>query len=580
MKKMLQHMQKKTDKKGLVALTVAVVIAICIGLTGYTSDKRSFEIVKNLDIFYSVFKELNVHFVDEPEPEKLIRTAIDEMLKTLDPYTVYIPEEDMEDFRFMTTGEYGGVGAIISVSDTCYIMVRELYKDCPADQIGLQPGDYIVEIDGKSVKGFKTSEVSDLLRGTPETDVHIKILRPGNPKAFERVAKRRKIQVNPVSYYGMLDATTGFISLSNFTQNCSVEVENAFKELKEMGAQKMILDLRSNPGGLLNEAISIVNLFVPQGSTVLKTKGRASFMDKRYNAPRQPIDTVMPLAVLINRSSASASEIVAGALQDLDRAVIIGQRSFGKGLVQSTREVEYGGSLKLTSAKYYIPSGRCIQALDYSHRDKDGAVGHIPDSLISEFRTKIGRIVYDGGGVSPDIYIENERYSNIAMALVSSDVIFHYAVKYRIAHPTIDKAETFRLTDADYADFCSYVENYPKFTYRNKSSDALEKLVSAAKADKYYDGNVEIFDSLRDVLQPVLSKDLELSKASITKLIEDEILTSFYYSRGQIPHALKDDRSSLTAIEVLSDEGKYRGLLDGTVPSHAGDKREVNKERD
>ncbi len=570
---------KKLERKHIFAvLTVVAVAIIGIGLSSSSSDKRNFEMVKNLDIFFSVFKELNVHYVDDPDPEKLIRTAIDEMLKTLDPYTVYIPEEDMDDFRFMTTGEYGGVGAIISMSDTCYVMVRELYKDYPADEIGLRPGDYFIEIDGKSVKDFKTDQVSDLLRGTPETEVKVKIMRPGEAKPFEKTAVRRKIQINPVTYYGMLDEETGYIALSNFTQNCTEEVEKSFQELKKNGAKKMILDLRSNPGGLLGEAISIVNLFVPQGSTVLSTKGRASFMDKRYTAPRLPIDTVMPMVVMINRSSASASEIVAGALQDLDRAVIVGQRSFGKGLVQSTRDVEHNGSLKLTTAKYYIPSGRCIQALDYSHRDKDGAVGYVPDSLISEFKTKIGRTVYDGGGVSPDIYIEPTKYSNISLALIASDVVFHYAVNYRINHPTIAPAEEFNLTDADYDDFCKYVESYPSFTYRNKSSDALEKLISAAKADKYYDENTALFDNLDEVLKPELKKDLELSRESIKELIEDDILISYYYSKGQIPHALQTDSATLVAISTLKDMDKYNGLLDGTVPSHAGDKREVNKD--
>ncbi|MBP5366495.1 MAG: S41 family peptidase [Bacteroidales bacterium] len=552
--------------------------AMVFSTLSFTNDKRNFEVIKNLDIFYSLFKELNNYYVDEINPEKLIRTAIDEMLKSLDPYTNYIPEEDMDDFKFMTTGEYGGIGAIISRSDTCYIMVREIYKGMPADKIGLRPGDYFVEINGKSVKDFKVDQVSNQLRGKPGEEVKLTIWRPGQPKFFGTVAKREKIQINPVSYYGMVDATTGYISLSNFTQDCSSEVKKAFLELKQKrGAKKMILDLRGNPGGLLDEAIRTVNMFVPRGSEVLSTKGKIKSYDKVYRATREPVDTEMPLVVLISRGSASASEIVAGALQDLDRAVIIGQRSFGKGLVQSTRELDYKSALKMTTAKYYIPSGRCIQALDYSHRDKDGAVGYVPDSLIHEFKTKVGRTVFDGGGVSPDIKIDLDKYSNITASLVSNDVIFRYAVDYRIRHASIADADNFKITDADYDDFCNFVANQKSFTYKNQSSEALKKLVTAAKADKYYDDNKADFDRLEKSLEPKLEKDLATSKEDIVEFIEDEILTSYYYRGGSSAHALKSDKNVECAIATLNDMDKYRGLLNGSVPSHAGDKRISNE---
>ncbi len=311
---------------------------------------------------------------------------------------------------------------------------------------------------------------------------------------------------------------------------------------------------------------------------MLTTRGRFVNLEKRYSTTSEPVDTLMPLVTLINRASASASEIVAGALQDLDRAVIIGQRSFGKGLVQSTREVSYGGGLKLTTAKYYIPSGRCIQALDYSNRDKDGAVGYVPDSLISEFKTAGGRTVFDGGGVSPDINITGEKYANVTLALLASDAIFHYAVKYRNAHESIASAEKFAITDADYADFCSFVANdYPKFSYKNRSSDAFERLTTAAKSDQYYEENKDLFEQLGQALKPVLSKDLKNSEDDIRELIEDEILISYYYSKGQVPHALKTDSTVIRAVELFNDEVRYNGLLDGSVPSHAGDKRTANK---
>lgn len=561
-----------------IAIVSAIIATLSIGLLSFSNDKRNFEIIKNLDIFYSLFKELNNYYVDDIEPDKLVKTAIDEMLKSLDPYTNYIPEEDMDDFKFMTTGEYGGVGALISRSDTNYIMVREIYQGMPADKSGLLPGDYFVEINGIDAKGFKVNEVSEKLRGKPGETVKAKIWRPGNEKHFDVNIVREKIQINPVQYYGMVDKEIGYISLSSFTQDCSAEVRKAFEDLKKnKGAKKIILDLRGNPGGLLDEALKIVNMFVPRGSEELSTKGKIKMYDKTYKATHEPLDTITPLVVLISRGSASASEIVSGALQDLDRAVIIGQRSFGKGLVQSTRELDYNSALKLTTAKYYIPSGRCIQALDYSHRDKDGAVGYVPDSLISEFKTKGGRTVFDGGGVSPDIKVNPDKISNITIALVSSDILFHYAVEYRLKHPTIAPAETFAITDNDYADFCKYISESKTFTYKNRSTEQLKKLIEAAKADKYYDDNKAEFDNIEKILEPKLDKDLASSRADIQDFIETEILTSYYYRGGATVHALKTDKDVECAIQTLNDMKRYNGLLNGSVPSHAGDKRMSNE---
>ena len=554
---------------GVVAIgTVATLIY------GFGSDKRNFEIIKNLDIFYSVFKELNTYYVDETDPKKLVKTAIDEMLESLDPYTNYIPEEEMEDFKFMTTGEYGGVGSIISMSDTCYVMFREVYQDMPADRAGIHNGDYIVEINGKDAKGFKVSDVSDQLRGEPGTDAKVKIWRPGEPKLIDKTIRREKVAINPVSFYGMLDGETGYIDMNNFTQDCAKEVKKALNDLKtNYGAKKLILDLRDNPGGLLDEAISMVSLFVPKGSEVLKTKGKISMYDKTYKTTSEPVDTEIPIVVLVSRRSASASEIVAGALQDLDRAVIVGQRTFGKGLVQSTREISYKGGLKLTTAKYYIPSGRCIQAIDYSHRDKDGAVGLVPDSLISEFKTAHGRTVYDGGGVSPDVHVTLPNIANITYALVANDLIFRYCVNYRAKHPTIAPASEYKLTDAEYNEFCDFVSSQPKFTYKSETNEELKKLVKAAQRDSYYESNKQLFDDMAKALEPNLKKDLELAKEEVVELIESEMLIDYYYHRGAALHSLMADPEVKSALETINSDTQYSGLLDGSVASHAGDKR-------
>lgn len=564
-------------KKVLATAGCTVAIGTVATLIyGFGSDKRNFEIIKNLDIFYSVFKELNTYYVDETDPKKLVKKAIDEMLGSLDPYTNYIPEEEMEDFRFITTGEYGGVGSIISMSDTCYVMFREVYQGMPADRAGVHNGDYIVEINGKDAKNFKVSDISEQLRGEPGTNAVVKIWRTGEKKLIEKTIKREKVAINPVSYYGMLDAETGYIDMNNFTQDCAKEVKTALVDLKKNhGAKKLVLDLRENPGGLLDEAIKMVSLFVPKGSEVLSTKGKIAMYDKTYKTSNEPIDTEIPIVVLVSRRSASASEIVAGALQDLDRAVIVGQRTFGKGLVQSTREIEYKGGLKITTAKYYIPSGRCIQAIDYSHRNKDGAVGLVPDSLISEFKTKGGRVVYDGGGVSPDVHCKLPDAANITYALVANDIIFKYAVQYRSTHPTIAPATSFTLSDEEYVDFCNFVSSQQKFTYKSESNEELKKLIRAAKRDQYYDSNKELFDSMAKALEPNLKKDLEAANEDIRQLIESEILVSYYFHRGAAPHALKIDPEVKTALETLNTASQYNGLLDGSVASHAGDKRKT-----
>ena len=566
-------------KKLKVTAAVASILAVGVVTMGLTHDKREYEVIKGLDIFFALFRTVNTFYVDEFEPKTVLRNGIDAMLESLDPYTNFIDEKDMEDFKLMTTGEYGGVGAIISKSDTDYIMVRELYKGLPADEAGLIPGDRILSINGLDMQGKKVSDVSSNLRGTPGTDAKLKIYRPSTNETFETTAKRRVIQLNPVNYYGMIDNEIGYIELSSFTQGCAQEVKKALVDLKSKGCKKLVLDLRANPGGILDDAIDMVGLFVPKKSLVLTTRGRYASQTRYHYTTADPIDTVMPITVLISRGSASASEIVTGALQDLDRAVVIGQRSFGKGLVQSTRPLEHNTYVKVTTAKYYIPSGRCIQALDYTHRDKDGAVGYVPDSLIHEFHTKGGRAVYDGGGVSPDIHVDIDTATNIVYSLIYSDVIFHYAVAYRHNHKEIAAVKDFVFTDEDYADFCKFVATRKNFTYKNKTTEALKKLVSAAKSDKYYEDNKQLFEKLNKTLEPDLQKDLQTSKEEIKKYITSEILTSYYFRAGQIEFAITRDDDVDAALKVLRDEQRFYGILSGKVASHAGDKRLSNSKK-
>lgn len=551
----------------------SVVFVLLFGLYSFNDDKRNFEIIKNLDIFYTLFRELNSYYVDETNPEKLIETGINEMLESLDPYTTYIPESDMADFKFMTTGEYAGIGSLISQRDD-YVIIAEPYEGFPAAKAGLKAGDKILSIDGKDMVKKRSSDVSDVLKGTANTTVKIKVDRPGEKKPMTFELKREKIQINPVPYYGMVNDETGLIILNNFTQNCSREIEKAFLDLRDkQGAKSIVLDLRANPGGLLDEAVKIVNLFVPRGSEVVSTRGKVKQWDKIYKATRQPIDTVMPLAVMISRGSASASEIVSGALQDLDRAVVVGQRSFGKGLVQTTRNLSYNAKLKVTTAKYYIPSGRCIQALDYTHRNEDGSVGLVPDSLISEFQTQNGRKVYDGGGISPDIMVDIQKYANITFALVAQQVIFDYVTDFAIANKTIATPEEFELTDDIYNAFKTFVKAKENFRYESLSQDKLKDLVKIAKREDYYDAASAEFEKLEAVLKLDVEKDLNLFQEEIKEIMAMEIVKRYYYQKGAVKVSLKRDKELDESILLLKDITQYDGLLTGQVLSHAGDKR-------
>ncbi len=552
-------------KKYLAAVSVVMITGIAI--FGFTNDQKNFEIARNLDIYYSLFRELNTFYVDDINPNKLVKTSIDKMLESLDPYTNFIPEEDVEDFRFMTTGEYAGIGALISKQNN-NIVIAEPYEGFPAQKSGLKAGDIILEVEGKSTATMSTEDVSNLLKGPAMKPVKIKIQRPSVKKPFEVDVVREKITIDAVPYYGMLDDKTAYIRLSNFTQDCSEEVKKAYQELKRQhNPESLILDLRANPGGLLIEAVRIMNLFVPKGSEIVSTKGKVKEWDNVYKATQQPLDTTVRIAVITNRGSASASEIVAGAMQDLDRGLVVGTRTFGKGLVQTTRDLSYNSKLKVTTAKYYVPSGRCIQALDYTHRNEDGSVGNVPDSLISQFNTKSGRKVYDGGGVVPDIKVTENEISSLTVELVTRFTIFDFATHFAAKYPAISQPEEFTITDSIYNDFIAFVKN-TGFQYSSETEDAYNELVKTARDEKYFDIAGEEFKALEAKLKPDLDKDLRLFQKEIRELLKDEVIGRYYYQKGAIRGTLHEDPDIVKAREILSAPALYAGYFKpGTVIS-------------
>ena len=522
-----------------------------------------FEISKNLDIFSSLYKELNIYYVDETDSGDLMKTAIDAMLESLDPYTTYIPESEKEDFEFMTTGQYGGIGAVITKKGD-WVYVSEPYEGFPADKAGLIAGDKFVEIAGKSVEGKSTEDVSKVLKGEPNTSVKVLIEREGVKKPFEVEITRQEIKLNSVPYYGMVSDSIGYIKTRSFTRNISKEVSDAYNELNLDNQLKgLVLDLRSNPGGLLNEAIKMSNLFIDQGQEIVFTKGKVKEWDKSYKTRSTALDTTMPLVVLINRSSASASEIVSGAIQDLDRGVVLGQRSFGKGLVQQTRKLSYNAQLKVTIAKYYIPSGRCIQALDYSSRDEDGSVGKTPDSLRTEFKTLVNkRTVYDGGGITPDIEIEPHKYSNILRSVISKRHIFNFANSFRSNNDSISSAKTFVVTDAIYDDFKQFL-NDKEYEYETKTEKTISSIKKDAEKEKYLEDLEEELEALTLKMEQSKNNDIERFRDEIIEVLEAEIATRYYYQKGKIEATLKHDEELAEAINVLNDLEKYNAILLG-----------------
>jgi len=523
-------------------------------------NQRSFRISKNLTIFNSVFRELDMFYVDTLSYDKMMKSSIDNMLEKLDPYTVYLPEEETDDLTFMTTGEYAGIGALIMKKDNI-ICISEPYEGMPAQRNGLRAGDILIQVDGEDVDGLTVGEVSALLKGTPNTIIKLKIKRPGEKKLIEKEFPREKIQVNPVTYSGLVADKVGYVMLSEFTERAAQEIKNSINELvKQHKIESVVLDIRNNGGGLIDEAVKIVGYFVPKGTDVVTTKGKNKESDRTYKTPTDPIYPQMKLVILANRSSASASEIVAGSIQDLDRGVIVGERTFGKGLVQNIRPLSYGGHLKVTTAKYYIPSGRCIQALDYSHRNEDGSVGHIPDSLTSEFKTHNGRKVRDGGGVVPDTITKDERKINIAYYIFAQNLYFDYATQYVLQHPRIASPVEFVLSDEDFKAFTDYLAE-KKFTYTTQTEKSYNALLEMAQFEGLDKGAKDEFTALKAKLLPDVIKNIQDAKKEVSELLSLEIIKRYYYQKGEIQYSLRTDKDLKVAIDILKPDGKYLKIL-------------------
>ena len=555
--------QKKHSMKKIKIYFAVIAISISAWLS-YGFADNYFEISKNLEIFSSLIKELNTYYVDDTEPGQLTKTAIDAMLKSLDPYTNYIPESRIEDYKFITTGQYGGIGALIH-KDSNSIIISEPYENFPAHQAGLKAGDIILKVDGKDVSGKSTSEISEFLKGQPGTALIVTIKRPGVESPIQKEIIREKIKVNDVPYYGMLDDEIGYIKLTSFTQTASKEFIEAFKELRdEKGMKKLVFDLRDNGGGLLMEAVNIVNTMIPKGKKVVETRGKLDKWDAVYTTLNEPIDTEIPVTVLVNESSASASEIVAGTLQDYDRAIVIGKQTYGKGLVQQTRPLSYNAQLKVTVAKYYIPSGRCIQKIDYSNKNKDGVAQSVPDSLINLFKTiKNKRDVYDGKGIKPDILTAKKNVGELSRNLLRQQHIFDYATEYEQKHTSIEGPSTFSLSDKGYENFLDFLE-VRKFNYTSNSERMIEEFKEVAMEDQYFEKIEKEYLALKQKLHDDHEYDLKVFKDEIKNILENEIVSRYYYQNGRIEQSLSNDQDIKMAIEVINDQEKYKDILAGT----------------
>lgn len=537
-----------------------IVIAIVIGVFSFSFVNTDlFEVSKNLDIFNNLYRVLNESYVDETKPGQLMKTAIDGMLESLDPYTNYITENEIEEYMYMTTGEYGGVGALVTDIDNKIIVV-DPYEGFSAQRAGIRAGDEIIEVNGQTVKGKKSDDIRPLLKGQAGSPLKLKIIPAGQTTPVEISLMREEIKMKAVPYYGMLDSQVGYIKLIQFTENCGVMFKEALIKLKEKNCKSLVIDVRGNPGGLMTEAVNIVNLFINKGKEVVFTKGKSSEWDKTYNSLNNPIDTLMPIVVLIDENSASASEIVAGSLQDLDRAVLVGQRSYGKGLVQQTKPLTYNAQLKVTVAKYYIPSGRCVQALDYTHKDEDGRVEKVPDSLITAFKTKGGRIVYDGAGIMPDVSLPEEKLSHVAIALITKNHVFNYATQYVLKHGKIAPVKNFQLSEAEFDEFIAYLKD-KDYTYKTDSEIALEELKRQVEDEKYYASIKNEYEALVEKMKLDKKDDLAKFRNEIKQYLEEEIAARYYYQNGRIEQSIKNDPDIKSASELLANSAKFKSIL-------------------
>lgn len=547
-----------------IFIGVLLIVAVVTFFGFKNGDDRNFQLAKNMDIFNAIVKELDMFYVDTIDPNKTIREGIDAMLYSLDPYTEYYPEDDQSELEQMVKGSFGGIGSLITYdTELKRSLIAEPFEGTPAAKAGLKAGDVLMEIDGKDLAGKSNAEVSQMLRGQAGTNFKLKIERPNaeggrTPMEFDIV--RESIQTPAVPYSALLDNKVGYINLNTFTGTPSKEFKKAFLDLKKQGATALVIDLRNNGGGLLDEAVEIANYFLPRGKVIVTTKGKTNQASNTYKTLREPLDLEIPIAVLVNSGTASASEILSGSLQDLDRAVIVGNRTFGKGLVQVPRSLPYGGTMKVTTSKYYIPSGRCVQAIDYKHRNEDGSVGTIPDSLTKVFHTVAGREVRDGGGVMPDSVVKLEKVPNILFYLIRDNVIFNYATQYCLKHPEIASAEDFEVTDADYAEFKNMVKQ-ADFKYDQQSEKILKTLKEAAEFEGYMQDASEEFKALEKKLTHNLDRDLDYFSKDIRRMIADEIIKRYYFQRGSIIQQLKDDKELNAALDILGNPSRYKEIL-------------------
>ena len=548
-------------KKVLVSLLMVLLAAPAFAQIDRDHD---FKTAKNMDIFNSIYKNLDLMYVDTLDAQEVVGNGIKAMLGSLDPYTTYYPEEKVNELKNMLTGKYAGVGAVVRYNFQLQrVCISEPYENMPAAEVGLKKGDIILSIDDEDMTNKDVAYVSDHLRGDPGTSFIIKVKRPSTGKTLKMKITRRTIQMPFLPYYGMLEGGFGYINFNSFTDNCAKDVRRAFIDLKKKGAKGLVFDLRNNGGGSVSEAVSIINMFLPKGKTVLKMQGKLQRSNKEYKTSVEPVDSVMPMVVLVNGNSASASEIMSGSLQDYDRAIILGTRTFGKGLVQTTMDLPYNVQMKLTTAKYYIPSGRCVQALNYKHA-KGGYVEHVPDSLTKVFYTANGREVRDGGGVKPDVEVKPDSLPNIAFYLAgardSNEVMLNYEVDYIAKHPTIAPAKDFALTDADYDEFKARVLK-ANFKYDRETEKYLKDLEKLAKFEGYYDDAKPEFEALKKKLSHNVAKDLDYNKEYIKQLLENEIVAAYYFQAGAIQNSLRYDKQIKEAIKLLNSPEEYKKIL-------------------